>query len=331
MWSVHDHNGAMGSPSERMLELLSLLQDGREHRGAELADRLAASPRTVRRDLERLRGLGYPVESVRGPGGNYRLVAGRAMPPLLLTDDEAVAAVVVGLRLIADGGPDGGADDEAATGALRKLTQVLPSRLRHRVAAVSASVESASRAGPSPALDVVAALGTAIQARQEVHFRYAARSGTASSRRAEPARQVVLGRRWYLLAWDRDRADWRTFRTDRIADLVVPGVTFTPRALPEDPVSFVQASARVPITRHRAVVRFDAPAAAVAERLIPEAGSIEALGDGTCRFVSAPDSWEWLAITLAMVGVPYVIEGPVELQERSRELAARISAASGGM
>jgi predicted DNA-binding transcriptional regulator YafY len=315
--------GAVGSPSERMLELLSLLQDGREHPGAELADRLATSPRTVRRDLDRLRGLGYPVESTRGPGGSYRLVAGRAMPPLLFTDDEAVAAVV-GLRLVADHEAD------AASGALRKLHQVLPSRLRHRVAAVSASVESASRATPRPALDVVATLGTAIQARQEVRFAYADRSGGVSARRVEPARQVVLGRRWYLLGWDRDRADWRTFRADRIADLVVPGTTFVPRELPEDPVSFVQTSARVPIGRHRAVVRFAAPAATVADRLIPEAGSIEALDDGSCRFVSAPDSWEWLAITLAMVGVPYVVEGPVELIERSREPAARIGAAAEG-
>lgn len=314
-----------------MLELLSLLQDGREHPGAELADRLATSPRTVRRDLDRLRGLGYPVESVRGPGGSYRLVAGRAMPPLLLTDDEAVAAVV-GLRLVADdgdgaGGPNGSG---AAAGALRKLQQVLPSRLRHRLAAVSASLESASRTAPGPALDVIAALGTAIQARQEAQFRYADRSGETSSRRVEPARQVVLGRRWYLLAWDRDRADWRTFRADRIADLVFPGTTFVPHELPDDPVSFVQSSARVPISRHRAVVRFEAPAATVAERLIPEAGSIEALDDEHCRFVSTPDSWEWLAITLAMVGVPYVIEGPEELIERSRELAARIGAAVGG-
>jgi predicted DNA-binding transcriptional regulator YafY len=309
-----------------MLELLSLLQDGRDHPGAELADRLGASPRTVRRDLDRLRGLGYPVESTRGPGGNYRLVAGRAMPPLLLTDDEAVAAVV-GLRLVADVEPDGRG---AASGALRKLQQVLPSRLRHRLAAVSDSLESASRVAPGPALDVVAALGTAITGRLDVRFRYADRSGEGSSRRVEPARQVVLGRRWYLLAWDRDRADWRTFRTDRIADLVVPGTTFVPRELPEDPVSFAQTSARVPISRHRAVVRFEASAAVVAERLIPEAGSIEALDDGLCRYVSAPDSWEWLAITLAMVGVPYVIEGPAELIDRSRELAARIGAAAGG-
>jgi predicted DNA-binding transcriptional regulator YafY len=314
--------GVVGSPSERMLDLLSLLQDGRDHPGAELADRLATSPRTVRRDLDRLRGLGYPVESTRGPGGSYRLVAGRAMPPLLLTDDEAVAAVV-GLRLVADH------EQDAASGALRKLAQVLPSRLGHRVAAVSASVESASRAAPGPGLDVVATLGTAIQARQDVRFAYADRAGDPSSRRVEPARQVVLGRRWYLLGWDRDRADWRTFRADRIADLVVPGTTFVPRDLPEDPVSFVQTSARVPISRHRAVVRFAAPAALVADRLIPEAGSIEALDDGSCRFVSAPDSWEWLAITLAMVGVPYVIEGPAELIERSRELAARIGAAAG--
>ncbi|MDL5155122.1 helix-turn-helix transcriptional regulator [Actinomycetospora termitidis] len=299
----------MSTPSVRMLELLSVLQDGREHTGADLVARLGASPRTVRRDLDRLRELGYPVESRRGPGGAYRLVAGSAVPPLLFTDDEAVAAVV-GLRLVGDAGE----------GALRKLERVLPSRLAHRVRAVSASVDAVSRT--SVPVEAVQVLGAAIGARQDVRFTYVPRSGEGSRRRVEPVRQVVLGRRWYLLGWDRDRADWRTYRLDRISEVEVPGTTFAARELPDDPVSFVQASARVPISATRAVVRFAAPASVVSERLIPEAGAVEALGDDECRFVSAPDSWDWLAITLAMVGVPYVIEGPPELIARSREISS---------
>lgn len=300
-----------------MLDLLSVLQDGREHSGASLATRLGASPRTVRRDLDRLRELGYPVESRRGPGGSYRLVAGSAVPPLLFADDEAVAAVV-GLRLLAGASEAPGTADRA----LRKLEQVLPARLAHRVRAVSASLESVSRG--SLDLGLLEALGTATDARQDVRFTYAARSGDPSRRRVEPVRQVALGRRWYLLGWDRDRDDWRTFRLDRVTGLEVPGTTFAARDLPDDPVSFVQASARAPMSTTRAVVRFAAPAAVVSERLVPEAGAVEALDASSCRFVSAPDSWEWLAITLAMVGVPYVIEGPPELIEQSRELSRRM-------
>lgn len=307
----------MGSPSTRMLELLAVLQDGRAHAGDELARHLGASARTVRRDLDRLRELGYPVSSTRGPAGHYRLVAGRAMPPLQFTDDQAVA-VAVGLRLAAAQGA------EAADGALRTLEGLLPTRLRHRVRALSASLESAGRRG-APDLEVLETLGAAIGARQDVRFAYRSRSGEDTVRRAEPVRQVVLGRRWYLLAWDRDRADWRTYRLDRVSALEVPGTTFAPRPLPSDDViSFVQDAAAVPLSTTRAVVRFAAPASVVGERLIPEAGTLEVIDASSCRFVSAPDSWEWLAITLAMVGVPYVIEGPPDLIERSRELSRRM-------
>ncbi|HZG03676.1 MAG TPA: YafY family protein [Streptomyces sp.] len=311
-----------------MLELLSLLQSGRAWPGTELAARLGTSPRTLRRDIGRLRDLGYPVVSSPGPGGSYRLVAGRAMPPLLLTDEEAVA-VVVGLRLAASAQAhhDGG----AAEAALRKLEQVLPSRLRHRMEAVLASTEIASRAAPAPDLRTLHLLGTAAHHRQDVRFTYTSRSGERSERRVEPYRQVLLGRRWYLLGWDLDRRDWRTFRIDRIAEPAVPGTTFTPRDLPPDgAVGFVQASARLPISRHRGVVRFDAPVEVVSERLVAEAGSLEALDERTCRYVTVADSWEWLAITLAMVGVPYTVEGPPELIEYSRELARRIARAAGG-
>ncbi|TQJ02484.1 helix-turn-helix transcriptional regulator [Amycolatopsis cihanbeyliensis] len=316
----------LNSPSTRMLELLSLLQDGRAWPATELVARLGTSPRTLRRDLDRLRELGYPVSSTRGPGGSYRLVAGRAMPPLLLTDDEAVATII-GLRFAAHAEVDG--TDGAADGALRKLEQVLPSRLRHRLRAVSASIDLVTRSSRPLDLRTLELLGTAAHTSQHVRFDYTSRRGEHTERQVEPYRQVLLGRRWYLLGWDRDRADWRTFRLDRISGLTVPGTTFIPRELPpEGPVSFVQNSARYPITRHQGIVRFAAPLAVVSERLIPEAGSLEAVDEHHCRFVTAPDSWEWLAITLPMVGVPYTIEGPPELIERSKELADRISRAA---
>jgi predicted DNA-binding transcriptional regulator YafY len=164
-----------------------------------------------------------------------------------------------------------------------------------------------------------------------VRFRYVTRAGARSERRVEPYRQVLLGRRWYLLGWDLDRRDWRTFRLDRITELTVPGTTFAPRELPPDgAASFVQASARVPLRRHQGVVRFHAPVELVSERLMADAGSLEPLDEHACRYVTAVDSWEWLSVTLAMVGVPYTVEGPPELIAHTRELAARIAAAVPG-
>lgn len=307
-----------------MLELLSLLQDGRSWPAAELADRLGVSPRTLRRDLDRLRDLGYPVSSSRGPGGHYRLVAGRALPPLLLTDEEAVATVV-GLRLAAPADPTG-----AAEGALRKLGQVLPSRLRHRVQAVAASIEPGSRRTPVAAdLRVLQTLGTAAHTHQDVRFRYEGKAGVVTRRRVEPYRLVQLSRGWYVLGWDRDRGAWRTFRLDRISELSVPGTTFTPRALPESSLPFPSGTG-APSVGEQGIVRFSAPLAVVSERLVAEVGYLEAVDGDTCRYVTVPDSWEWLAFAIATVGVPYIVEGPPELVAQSRRLAERIAAAAGG-
>ncbi|AXB42483.1 helix-turn-helix transcriptional regulator [Amycolatopsis albispora] len=298
-----------------MLELLSLLQSGRDWPGAELAERLGTSPRTLRRDLDRLRELGYPVRSARGPGGSYRLVAGRALPPLMFTDDEAVAAVV-GLRFAALATGDPGADD-----ALRKLEQALPDRLRHRTEAVSSATQGSAR--PMAAADpaVVAGLATAAKAHRHADFDYTSRNGV-SRRRVEPYRQVLLGRRWYLFAFDRDREDWRTFRLDRIAAVHVPGTTFRPREVPENGMTaFGTARAG------GAVVHFDAPVEVVAERLRAEAGSLIAVDDRRCRYVTGTDDWAWLAASVAAVGVAYRVEGPPELVEETRALARRVAEA----
>lgn len=315
----------MSDPSARMLELLSLLQNGRSWQAWELARRLDTSARTLRRDIDRLRTLGYPVSSSPGPGGHYQLVAGRALPPLLLSDDEAVASAV-GLRIAAAALV--GDISDSAERARSKLERVLPSRLRSRMEAVAASTDVAARTTSTVSLRTVQLLASAAHTRQHVRFDYTSRTGRHNERRVEPYRQVLLGRRWYLLGWDRDRAGWRTFRLDRIANLAVPGTTFLARDLPsEDPVSFVQDSARFPITRHRGVVRFAAPIATVSERLFAEAGSLEAIDDTSCRYITGADSWEWLSITVAMVGVPFTIEGPPEFISHARELLERLEQA----
>jgi len=302
----------MNGPSSRMLELLSLLQTGRAWPAPDLADRLGTTPRTLRRDLDRLREFGYPVESTRGPGGSYRLVAGKAMPPLVFTDDEAIAAVA-GLRMAAQA-------SESADGALRKLERVLPPRLRRKVAAMSAVTHTVTRHAPD--LATIDALATAAHARQDVRFTYRDRTGSATERHVEPYRQVLLDRRWYLLAWDLDRMDWRTFRVDRIASVEVPGSTFAPRStLPDTMVHLAAAGPR-------GVIHFDAPVSEVSPQLPAEAGALEAVDENSCCYTSPPDDWAWLAAMAAMVGVPYRVESPPELVAETEALAARAARAT---
>ncbi len=296
-----------------MLELLSLLQTGRAWPAQDLADRLGTTTRTLRRDLERLREFGYPVASSRGPGGSYRLVAGKAMPPLVLTDDEAIATVV-GLRMAAQA-------SEAADGALRKLERVLPPRLRRRVTAMSAVTHAVPRQAPD--LAVVDTLATAAHERRDVRFTYRNRAGEETERHVEPYRQVLLDRHWYLLAWDLDRTDWRTFRVDRIASVEVPGSTFAPRDPLPDTMVHPTTTAGQP-----AVIHFDAPASAVSPRLRAEAGTLESTGENRCRYTSPPDDWAWLAGVVAAVGVAYRVESPPELVAETEGLAMRAARAT---
>jgi predicted DNA-binding transcriptional regulator YafY len=212
---------SVSDTSSRLLKLLSLLQAPREWAGSELADRLQVSRRTIRCDVERLRGLSYPVEATMGTGGGYRLVAGMAMPPLLLDDDEAVA-ITVGLATAARHPVQG--IGEASVRALGKLEQVLPSRLRQRVRSLNAATVSLP-SGDGPGVDPVqlTTLAAAITGRERVRFGYQAGDGTGSTRLADPHRLVAAGRRWYLLAYDNDRQDWRIYRIDRIRDLQPTG------------------------------------------------------------------------------------------------------------
>lgn len=313
----------MADPSSRMLALLSALQNGRGWTGPELALRLETSPRTLRRDVDRLRALGYPIETRTGPGGHYRLVAGAAMPPLLLEDDEAVA-VAVGLQLVGrSSSPDVG--DDAAAGALRKLEQVLPARLRRKVAAVREATETAPSAAAVP-VDLLTVIGEAAGRHQLLRFSYRNRQGSTTRRTAEPYRQVLSRNRWYLLAWDIDRHDWRTFRLDRMAEVNLADRQFAPRELPADTaVGYLEAALREP--HHRAVVTFDAPIDDLADRLVIRDGVLESLDDGRCRYTAWVDSFEWLAFTVAMLGVDFTIEEPIGFTDYCRSLRDRLDRA----
>src|SRR6266508_3999160 len=228
----------MSQTSSRLLELLSLLQGRRDWPGAELADRLEVSGRTIRRDVERLRQLGYPVESLTGPAGGYRLRAGAAMPPLLLDDEEAIA-IAVGLRTAARASVTG--IEETAVRALVKLEQVLPKHLRSRVRAFGSATISPPAGGPTVDPQHLTVIAAACRDYECLRFAYRSRDGTDSRREVEPHTLVNLGRRWYLVAWDRRREDWRTFRIDRLTKPASSGVRFTPRRLPaKDAATYVQ-------------------------------------------------------------------------------------------
>lgn len=222
----------MADVTERMLALLSTLQSGRPFTASELAGRLDVSRRTVRRDVDRLRGYGYPVESQPGPGGSYRLVPGRTLPPLILDDDEAVATMLGLALLAANTSDDVGSLDAAATRAYGKLDQFLPTRLRPQAAALRASIEAHQQQAPAVATTTVAGLGDAIAGSEMVRFDYRDSNDRPTSRRVEPYRQIHLRMRWYLLAWDLDRDDWRVFRIDRIEHLERTTRRFDQRRLP---------------------------------------------------------------------------------------------------
>jgi predicted DNA-binding transcriptional regulator YafY len=360
MWTGFDHicgkSVGMADTRRRMLTLLSLLQTGRAWSGSDLAERLETSPRTLRRDISRLTELGYPVETRPGPGGHYRLVAGTAMPPLLLDDEEAVA-VAVGLRLAGGASPPyaaspeydasrgydarpgsragrgygadgaGGAGDDAAGRALRKLEQVLPTRLRHRVAAIHATTEAAPGSRPAVSADVLATIASAAQRRERLRFGYRSRRDETGIRRVEPYRQVLARRRWYLLGWDLDRDDWRTFRVDRIGDVTPTGERFTPRDLPaETAADYLDANLKA--ARHRAVIVFHAPAGRVADVLVGSDGTLEPLDDERCRYTTWVDSFEWLAVTTAILGIDFEIREPAGFVAYCRELRDRLDRAA---
>ncbi|MFC5751384.1 helix-turn-helix transcriptional regulator [Actinomadura rugatobispora] len=319
----------MGNTSARLLSLLSLLQTPREWAGGELAERLGVSPRTVRRDIDRLRDLGYPVQATMGPVGGYRLVAGTAMPPLLLDDEEAVA-IAVGLRTAAGNAVEG--IGEASLRAMAKLEQVLPSRLRRRVAALNAVTVPLPEWGDGPRVDpqTLAVLAATAAGRERLRFAYESVDGAASRRLVEPHRLVPAGRRWYLVAFDNDRDDWRIFRVDRVAEPRPVGQRFEPREPPgRDAAAFVLDRIYSLAPTYRAVATLHLPAERVRGRLGDSPEEIEPIDAHRCRLNGHADTLEWLASRLIMLGCEFEVHEPPELIEYLRELGARAARAAG--
>ncbi|NUS00238.1 MAG: WYL domain-containing protein [Kribbellaceae bacterium] len=309
--------------SARLLKLLTLLQSPRDWTGAELAERLQVSPRTVRSDVERLRTLGYPVDATRGSVGGYRLGAGAALPPLLLDDDEAVA-VVIGLRKAA--GVAG--VEEMSLRALTKLEQVLPSRLRRRVSTLAGYTVQvpADEAGPQVDPEVLTHLAALCRDREQLRFGYLAHDGSETLRRVEPYRLVNWGRRWYLVAFDLERDDWRTFRVDRVRPRIPTGPRFTPRELPSggDIAAYVSRGASAAAWRYEAAVEVAVPAAVLSERLTPAAGVVEPIDDDRCLLRTGADRVESLAVHLGLLDEDFVVvDGPPELTAYLERLAER--------
>ena len=317
--------------SGRLLRLLSLLQTPRDWTGPELADRLEVSQRTIRNDIDRLRALGYPVHATRGSVGGYRLEAGATLPPLLLEDDEAVA-VAVGLRSATAGAVIG--IEETSLRALAKLEQVLPPRLRTRVTTLQAYTlhvrDTRGRATTGVDPTRLTELAAACRDRRALRFDYADRRGDATQRRVEPHRVVNWGQRWYLVAWDNDRGDWRTFRVDRIAPGLSLGTRFSPRELSDAEVEAL-VSRGVPhaARRFQARVVIHAPAATLAERIGPNAGTVTAIDDAICLLDTGADSLEMMAVYLGTLGFDFTVAEPAELVDHVRTLAARYARAGG--
>lgn len=314
----------------RLLQLLSLLQTPREWPGSELAERLRVSRRTVRRDIDRLRELGYPVQAAMGADGGYRLVAGKAMPPLVLDDEEAVA-IAVGLRAGAGHAVEG--IEEASVRALAKLEQVLPSRLRRQVATLqAATIPLTSGDGATIDPHTLTVMAGAATGQERLRFGYRSGDGSETKRLVEPHRLVSTGRRWYLVAYDLDREAWRTFRVDRVSEPFATGARFTPRGLPSgNAAEFIRQSLNRFQSRYRVVATFDAPAAFVAARLPGSLGTPEPVAgdDNRCRLdVTSTDSMEWLGIRLALVGCEFTVSEPRELVDYLAELGGRIGRAT---
>ncbi|MFJ5609268.1 helix-turn-helix transcriptional regulator [Streptomyces sp. NPDC093221] len=314
--------------TERVLRLLSLLQHRSSWTAGELAAELGVTDRSVRRDVERLRAVGYPVHAVPGVGGGYRLGAGTRLPPLLLDDDEAIATAV-SLRL-ASGGTVAGAS-EAALRALAKLDQVMPPRLRAEVRAVQGATDTL--VGPTDEVDpdLLMTFARACRDTVRVRFAYSGRDGgTARERTVEPVRMVTTGRRWYLMAWDVDRDDWRTFRLDRMRDAQTTTWRFRPREHP-DAVAYVRRSVTESPYAHLARVRLRARTELVSDMVPPQVGRVEDdERDGWCVLVIGADSLEVTAARVAALGFEAEVLEPPELREAAARLARRLAAMAEG-
>ena len=321
----------MANTSSRALRLLSLLQSRQYWPGAELAERLGVSARTLRRDVERLRELGYPVQAHPGVDGGYQLGAGAALPPLVVDDEEAVA-LAVGLQLAAQGSVAQGSVAEASARALAKLTQMMAPRLRRQVDAVAAMTESATWGGSGVAVvpGVLARTALACRDAERVRFGYTAAGGERTDRHVEPHRLVVLERRWYLVGYDLDRQDWRTFRLDRIAGPPAPtGARFRPRELPGgDAAELVRRSIATAPAKYEVEVEVDGEGRDVREKFGRWA-TVTELGPGRCRVRMVPaETLDWPMIALGALGMDFRVIAPLELTDRVRDWGQRFARAA---
>jgi len=313
----------MTGSSSRMLALLSLLQTPRDWPGPVLAERLEVSPRTVRRDVDRLRELGYRIGAIKGPDGGYRLAAGSELPPLLFDDDQAVA-IAVALQTVRSSGID---IEEGAARALATVRQVMPSRLRHRVDGIRfTGAANTTRVDPA----VLEAASAAVRDRQVLRFDYGS-APDRPARRTEPHAVVAREGRWYLLAWDLEADDWRTFRLDRMHPRIPTGPSFTPRPLPAaDAQTFLAARAKGSTTEDRWPCVGEVVIALPARDIAPWVGEgeLEELVYGSCRVTVGSWSWTGVLAAVARFDAPFTVLGPPALREAAGMLAGRFAAAS---
>jgi len=317
-----DKIGGVTDTAGRLLHLLALLQRRPSWTGGELADRLGVDSRTVRRDVERIRNLGYRVESTPGIAGGYRLGVGTEMPPLLLDEEEAMAVAVL---LGVSAGVAVPGIERATLATLARVDRLLPPRLQRQVKALrAATVPLMGPVETVPAAQL-ASLAQACEAHELVSFGYSSREGKATTRRVEPHRLVATDRRWYLVAYDLDRCDWRTFRVDRAKAVRLTGHTFVPRPL-ADPGRLVADGITAATYRYRAVVKFDASAAEVSRRVPPHVGSVDEADGGTTLKIGLDDV-DWLAGYLIGLGFPFEVISPPELREGVLAIADRVAGA----
>ena len=315
----------MITTSARLLRLLSLLQSRRHWSSRELSERLSVDARTVRRDVDRLRELGYPIDASSGLGGGYAMGQGTTMPPMLLEDDEAVA-VAVALRAAAGSIAH---MDEAALGVLAKIDQVMPARLRKRASSLHSITLSLPGAGAVPAADTLMQIAGACRDQKKLTIHYTDRDDQASARQVEPHRLAHTGRLWYLVAWDTTRNGWRTFRADRIAKVAARGARFTPRRLPKDAATFVSESIAYEPYAYRARLRLQGSREELARQIPGWLGALEPVDEHNCILSTGAPSAAALLAMMLFVDRDFELLNPRELLPELRKVTARLTHALG--
>ncbi len=312
----------MLSSSSRLLRVLSLLQTRSHWAGPELAERLEVHPRTLRRDIDRLRQLGYPIHASSGVAGGYAFRAGQSLPPLLLDDEEALA-VAIALQIAAAGTVSG--VEEGSLRALVKLEQVMPTRLRRRTHALRSAILPMQRMGPTIDAGVLATLATACRDQLQVGFAYRDMRGQSTVRTVEPQGLVHTGSRWYLVAWDPARDDWRTFRIDRVEGAPSTGAHFAPRAAPAGDLRAYVARSVMGVPGEQARVVLHRPHAEMVRSIAHSAATLEPIDDTRCLMLCGAHQLDALVYWLLALDVDFDVLEPPALKERMRAAGVRLS------